>query len=136
MATIANISDYIGVEPKSEFELAALIESGLPIDKLTVVREWITFSEVNDLIISARTQKHRKTRGQKLSAEETDRLVRVIRVLALAFDVFGSNEKALLWLRTPDDRLDNRSPMSMLHTEAGGRLVEEMLWQIDEGVYT
>jgi putative toxin-antitoxin system antitoxin component (TIGR02293 family) len=80
--------------------------------------------------------KHRKARGEHLSHEETDRVVRVARVVALAESVFGNHEKALLWLRSPDDRIGNRSPLSMLQTESGGRLVENMLWQLDEGVYS
>jgi uncharacterized protein (DUF2384 family) len=44
--------------------------------------------------------------------------------------------KALLWLRSVDDRLDDRTPMQMLANENGGRLIESMLWQIDEGIYT
>ena len=75
-------------------------------------------------------------RGEQLSSEETDRVVRAARVLALAEDVFADRGKALLWLRTPDDRIDNRKPMSLLQTETGGRVVESMLWQIDEGVYS
>jgi uncharacterized protein (DUF2384 family) len=36
----------------------------------------------------------------------------------------------------PEDRLHNRTPLKMLTTESGGRLIENMLWQIDEGIYT
>jgi putative toxin-antitoxin system antitoxin component (TIGR02293 family) len=79
--------------------------------------------------------KHRKARSENLSHQETERAVRVRRVLAQAEQVFGSHDKALLWLRTPGDRLNNRTPLSMLPTEAGGRLVESMLWQIDDGIY-
>jgi putative toxin-antitoxin system antitoxin component (TIGR02293 family) len=71
-----------------------------------------------------------------LSNEESDRVVRVARILSLAEDVFASREKAFIWLRTADDRLDNRAPLRMLVTESGGRLVENMLWQIDEGIYS
>ena len=63
-------------------------------------------------------------------------MVRMARIVALAEEVFGNHEKALLWLRTPDDRLAGRNPLSMLQTEAGGRVTESMLWQIDEGVYS
>ena len=35
-----------------------------------------------------------------------------------------------------DDRLGDRTPLSMLNTEAGGREIESMLWGIDEGVYS
>ena len=86
-------------------------------------------------MISPRTLKHRKARGEQLSHEETDRMVRVARIIALAEQVFGDRDKALAWLRSKDDRINERTPLSMLHTESGGRLVENMLWQIDEGIY-
>ena len=135
--TNPNISEYIGVTPKSEFDLARIVEDGLPIDSLSLLKEkGLTFSEVSQMVISPCTLKHRRARGEHLSHEETDRMVRVARIVALAENVFGNLDKALLWLRSPDDRIGDRNPLSMLHTESGGRLVENMLWQLDEGVYT
>ncbi len=137
MATNPNISEYIGVTPKSEFDLAEIVENGLPIESLALLKEkGLSFSEVSEMVISPRTLKHRKSRGEHLSDEETDRLVRVARIVALADEVFGNREKALLWLRSPDDRIADRTPLSMLQTESGGRLIENMLWQLDEGVYS
>ncbi len=136
VATYPNLSEYLGVAPASEFELAVLVEGGLPTENLGLLRErGLTFSEVSEIVISPRTLKHRKARGEALSHEESDRLVRVARVVALAGRSLANHEKALLWLRSADDRIGNRSPMSMLRTESGGRLVETMLWQIDENVY-
>jgi uncharacterized protein (DUF2384 family) len=40
------------------------------------------------------------------------------------------------WLRTDNSRLGDRTPLSLLQTESGGRLVESMLWGIDEGIYS
>jgi putative toxin-antitoxin system antitoxin component (TIGR02293 family) len=131
-----NIGEYIGVVPKSDFNLAEIVESGLPTDSLKFLREkGLTFAEVSEIVISPRTLKHRKARGEHLSDAETDRMVRVARIVSLAERVFGDHSKALQWLRAPDDRIANRAPLSLLHSEAGGRLVESMLWQIDEGVY-
>ncbi len=136
MGTPPNIADFLGVAPHSDFNLAEIVETGLSLDTLGRLREsGLTYSEVSALVISPRTLKHRKSRGENLSPSETDRLVRVARTVALAEMVFGSREKALLWLRTSDDRIANRSPLSLLQTESGGRLVEAMLWQLDEGVY-
>jgi putative toxin-antitoxin system antitoxin component (TIGR02293 family) len=137
MATQANLPSFIGVTPHSDFNLAEMVEAGLSLDSLGGLREaGLTYSEISDLVISPRTLKHRRSRGEPLSSQETDRLVRVARIVALAETVFGNREKALLWLRSPDDRIASRSPMSLLQTESGGRLVETMLWQLDEGVYT
>ncbi len=137
MVTNLNLSEYIGVLPKSEFDLAEIVEKGLSIDSLSLLKEkGLTFSEVSSLIISPRTLQHRKSRGEQLSQEEADRVVRVARILAQAEQIFGDREKALSWLRTPDDRMNDRTALSMLDTEIGGRIVEKMLWQIDEGVFS
>ena len=42
---------------------------------------------------------------------------------------------ALRWLRTPDPRLTGRTPLSLLKTDTGSRIVEELLLQIDEGMF-
>jgi putative toxin-antitoxin system antitoxin component (TIGR02293 family) len=136
MAAKLNIAELIGVSPKSEFDLAEMVEKGLPTAAIARLKEeGLTFSEISAVVISPRTLKHRKARGEQLSHEETDRMVRVARIIALAEQVFGTRDKALTWLRSKDDRLKERTPLSMLHTESGGRLVENMLWQIDEGIY-
>jgi putative toxin-antitoxin system antitoxin component (TIGR02293 family) len=136
VAASLNIDEYIGLTPKSEYDLAEIVEKGLPTDSLTHLKEkGLTFSEVSEVVISPRTLKHRKARGQALSQEETDRVVRVARIVALAEQVFRNHDKAFAWLRSADERLADRTPLSMLQTESGGRLVENMLWQIDEGVY-
>jgi putative toxin-antitoxin system antitoxin component (TIGR02293 family) len=128
---------YLGISPNSALELAEIAEKGLPTESIAYLKEkGLTFSEVSEIIISPRTLKHRKARGEQLSLEETDRMLRVARIIALAEQVFGNHEKALIWLRQTDERIKNRAPLSMLHTESGGRLVENMLWQIDEGVYS
>ncbi len=137
MVTNLEFGEYLGITPKSDFDLAELVEHGLPTGSLSLLKDkGLSFSEISQIVIAPRTLKHRKARGESLSLEETDRVVRAARVIALAESIFVDPAKALLWLRTPDDRLANRNPMSLLQTEAGGRLVENMLWQIDEGVYS
>jgi putative toxin-antitoxin system antitoxin component (TIGR02293 family) len=137
MASHTSITALLGVAPASGIDLAEIVEKGLPLEHVQRLREaGLTFTEVSDLVIAPRTLKHRRSRGEALSPDETDRALRVARSVSLAETIFGNREKALLWLRGSDDRLNGRSPLSMLRTESGGRLVEEMLWQIDEGVYT
>lgn len=138
MATNLNIGEYIGVNPESEFDLAELVENGISTDSLSLLRDkGLTFTEIADLIVSPRTLQHRKAKGiRHLNHDEADRVVRVARILALSDQIFGDRNKALGWLRTPDDRLNHRTALSMLQTESGGRLIESMLWQIGEGVYS
>lgn len=131
MATHPNIDQFLGPD------IWQTTETGIPLSSVQLLRDaGLTFTEVSDLVISPRTFKHRKSRGEALSQEESDRVVRVARVLNLAEKVFANHDKAMRWLRIPDDRYGERTPLSLLRTESGGRIVEEMLWQIDEGIYT
>jgi putative toxin-antitoxin system antitoxin component (TIGR02293 family) len=59
----------------------------------------------------------------------------VARIAAMAEQVFGEPERAWRWLRKPQQRFDGKAPIDMLATEAGARLVEEMLIQIDHGIF-
>lgn len=131
-----HIGQWIGTQPDSEFDLANLAENGLPVDVVRLMTEQgLTAKEVFSLVIPQRTLKHRRSRQERLSREESDRAIRAARILSQAQTVFGNQEKALIWIRQPKQRFSSRSPLEMLGTEAGGRLVEEMLVQIDEGMF-
>jgi putative toxin-antitoxin system antitoxin component (TIGR02293 family) len=59
----------------------------------------------------------------------------VARITALAEQAFGEPERAWRWLRKPKPRFDGKTPVEMLATEAGARLVEEAIVQIDHGIF-
>ena len=59
----------------------------------------------------------------------------LIQILSLAESVYGSHKRAFAWLRKPYSRLSRRTPLSLLKTDIGSRAVEEMLIQIDEGMF-
>ncbi len=128
--------DLLGSRAGSERNLVRLVESGLPLQVVTrLLERGLTRKEVFDVIIPARTLKHRKSKRQPLSKEESERVVRAARILARANSVLGDDASALAWLRSPKKRFEGRAPIEMLATEPGGRLVEEMLIQIDEGMF-
>jgi putative toxin-antitoxin system antitoxin component (TIGR02293 family) len=126
----------IGVSPKSDFELVKLIKEGFPVETVDVLkRQGLTFTEISDIVIPPRTLKYRKARGEALSREESERVIRVSRTIELADKIFGSHDKAMSWLRNPDERYENTSPLYLLDTDGGARMVEKLLWRIAEGVY-
>jgi putative toxin-antitoxin system antitoxin component (TIGR02293 family) len=128
--------ELLGVRSGSEQEVVYLVERGLPLTVLDrLLERGLSKAEMFDVIIPARTLKHRKSKRQPLSREESERVVRAARVLAKAAAVIGEDKSALAWLRSPKKRFQGRSPIEMLTTELGGRLVEEMLIQIDEGMF-
>ncbi|MDQ2695671.1 MAG: DUF2384 domain-containing protein [Pseudomonadota bacterium] len=99
-----------------------------------LLRQGLADDEIHALIIPRRTLTHRRHRREPLSREESERAVRVARLTALAETVFGDRDRAFRWLRAPKRR-EGKPPLALLVTEAGARLVEEMLYRIDDGIF-
>ena len=55
-------------------------------------------------------------------------------VIAKAEETFGNPGKTCRWLLRPTAALDGEAPMKLLDTEAGLRLVEDLLIRIDHGI--
>src|SRR5580658_11186722 len=113
------------------------VERGLP---LSTLQKFSTYSGIPlkgllGVVIEARTLKHRQQRKEPLNLDESDRLARVAKIYELAVKVYGDADKARRWLSKPKERFQERSPVAMMRTELGGRQIEEMLYQIDEGVF-
>jgi putative toxin-antitoxin system antitoxin component (TIGR02293 family) len=77
----------------------------------------------------------RRALGKKLSPAESERLVRLSRVLAEAKRVLGSAEKARSWVLKPNRALGGAIPLQMLRTDIGANAVFEELGRIDYGVF-
>jgi len=130
-----HVGDWLGTRADSEEKIVRLVETGLPLSVVPHLRaRGLSRDEVHQ-IVNPRTLKHRKSKHQPLSQGESERAVRTARILATAQAVLGNAESALKWLRAPKRRFEGRSPMQMLSTEGGGRLVEQMLIQVDEGMF-
>jgi putative toxin-antitoxin system antitoxin component (TIGR02293 family) len=125
----------LGVDAlRSDSDLARLVESRLPLASVeSLSKNGISDEEIYSLILPRRTLAHRKSRMESLTLDESDRAVRIARITSLAEEVFGEDAKAARWLRKPKMRFDGRTPIELLSTEAGARLVEEMLLQLDYG---
>lgn len=113
------------------------VEAGLPVSTMTgfVDASGVPLKDVYDVVIPARTLKHRRARRESLSRDESDKLARLMRVFDQAAAVLGGMEEARAWLSKAKRRFGERTPLQMLRTEIGGRMVEEMLGQIDDGMF-
>lgn len=132
----AGLRRKLGVSDlRSDRDLASLVQKRLsPTAIESLIRGGLSNGEAHDLIIPRRTLAHRIAKHQSLSQEESDKAVRIARVTAAAEQVFGEPERAWRWLRKAKRQFDSRSPIEMLATEAGARLVEELIIQIDDGM--
>ena len=55
------------------------------------------------------------------------RVMRVARIISDALETFGSEEKALAWLRRACAPLQGEAPLDLLDTEEGARQVEYLI---------
>lgn len=134
---LQQVEEKLGLQTslRTDADLVSAIEGRLPLRTISLLMEHgIEEKEIYSLIVPRRTLQHRRARKEKLTVEESDRAVRIARIVALAEKVFADQAAGMRWLRAPKRRFSGRTPMEMLATETGSRLVEEMLYQIDEGM--
>ena len=119
-------------------DMASIVKKGLPFPSLLALsaRARIDIPKMGQvLMIPARTMaRRRKTR--RLSAAESDRLMRLARVVSRAIEVFGDSDKAAAWLNEPNRLLNNTAPIDVLDTDVGTHSVETILGRIEYGVFS
>ena len=115
--------------------LVGLVRRGLPVDAVCNSSSTVVASpvELDRLVLPRKTLAHRRKLGT-LTADQSDRLVRVARLLAAAEKTFGSQDKAGAWLRRPTVASSGERPPDPLDTDEGARQVEALLGQIDCGL--
>jgi putative toxin-antitoxin system antitoxin component (TIGR02293 family) len=91
--------------------------------------------EVFALVVPKRTLARRRAANERLTVEETDKTLRLARIAVQAERVFGAPEKAHRWLRKAKRELQGETPLAYLASEAGARVVEEMLFRIEHGIF-
>ena len=119
--------------------LAELVREGLPAETLFLLakRLNLTQAEISAKIgIPQRTLTRRLTRNARLTADESDRTVRLAQVFATTAETLGTEEKATQWLKTPNRALRGGCPLDQLDTDPGVREVEDILGRISYGVYS
>jgi putative toxin-antitoxin system antitoxin component (TIGR02293 family) len=134
MSAALDLLDEIGVEAQAA-GLTNAVREGFPtslVDDL-VAEGVLGSAELDRLVLPRKTLAHRRRLG-RLSPEQSDRLLRLLRVIAHAHAAFGAMEKAARWLRRPTRSLDGSAPLDLLDTDIGARRVETLLGRIEHGI--
>ena len=71
-----------------------------------------------------------------LSAEVSDHMVQVAKVIARANEVLGDTKVAQEWLKSPIPALGESTPFSLLDTSTGIDLVLDELGRLEHGVFS
>ena len=134
IVNILGRASALGQGANSQAELARAVRERLPLSALKGLAEaGLTDQEIERLVIPARTRRHRVEKNQPLTVEESDRTVRLLRILTVAADTFSDKEKAGVWLRRPLAELSGETPLAFAETESGARVIEIILAKIAWG---
>lgn len=124
----------LGTAVRSQADLALVVRNRLPLSALKgLIRAGFSEQEIERFVIPQRTRRLRADKKQPLTIDESDRLVRLLRVQTLAEETFGDKEKANRWLRQPLTELRGEPPLDIAQTEAGARVIETILGKIAWG---
>ena len=107
----------------------------LPQSLAALARHGYSQDEIHMLVVPKRTLARRTAQNEPLSVEETDKALRLERIAGRAATVFGNPDKANRWMRKPKHQLGGKTPLAFLSSEAGARVVEEMLIRIEHGMF-
>lgn len=123
-------------EVQSLDELSDAVAQGLPkkvlrdtVKRITDDRE--VAKRISGQLIPPATFKRRRT---ILNPNESERVERLARVFATAFDIWDEENDTRLFLFTPHPMLNQKRPIDAAMTELGARQVEEILWSLQYGL--
>ena len=87
------------------------------------------------LSLSKQTYARRRKQG-RLSALESDRVVRYAELLHRTVEFLGDIDAAACWLNTPSAALDGEAPLDHATTELGARDVLRLIGRLEHGIPT
>jgi len=138
MRTAAVEKKTHSAKAKHPTELIRKIQKGLRFSELETLQNSIDlpFEQLAaKLAISRSTLQRRKAAG-RLSPDESDKVMRLSRLLEHATNVFGDIKRARAWLKFPQRGLGGAIPLDYAETEVGAREVDNLLGRIEYSVYT
>jgi putative toxin-antitoxin system antitoxin component (TIGR02293 family) len=125
----------LGRSLSNERDMREAIRDGFPpavVERL-MRASGLTLRELSSALDLSPRSLQRRRRSGKLARYESDRLYRLARLVAIANDYLGNQERARRWLKRPNRALGGLAPVAAIDTEVGARQVENILGRIAYG---
>lgn len=123
---IRNTTDFISV-----------IRSGIPkkaLDNL-LSNTGLTVTEISKIIRTSDRTLRRYTTAQKLSPEQSERLIELARLYSRGEQVFDGMDNFRKWMNSTVMALGNKKPKEYLDTSIGIDLLMDELGKIEHGIF-
>ena len=114
------------------------VREGLPVDSVEKLAEQLQLTSASVqryLKLSKQTYARRRRKG-RLSADESDRVVRYANLFRGAVQLLGDASAAAQWLCAPAPSLNGETPMDHATTEFGARDVMQLIGRLEHGIPT
>lgn len=128
----------LGINARGPYELVEALREGLSasaFDALAGELEVTQEALAQMLAISPRTLS-RRLRDGRFKQDESERILRLARIVDSGKEVFSSRERLRHWLKQPAIALGNQPPLSYLDTDVGVWEVERLLGRLKYGIPT
>lgn len=129
----------VGITRTDTPHVIQAVRDGLPYEAFERLQRNAGLSQgalASVLAIPERTLARRKD-ADRLEPEESDRLLRLSRILARAVELFeGDNDAAAQWLTQPQKALGGQTALRFAATDAGALEVEHLIGRLEHGIAT
>ena len=127
-ALIVSSTEPLNVESYSDIELVRL---GLTAEMLTNVMTFTGLSKRElETVLGVKLRLHDKL----LPAIATERVLMLIGTIQAGTEYFGTQDKMLLWLKTPNQAFVNQQPITLLDTTIGIDMINATITKLSYGM--
>ena len=95
----------------------------------------LTLTEMASIVHTSDRTLRRYTAGQKLSQDQSERMVEMAKLYGRGEEVFGSLENFREWMNTRLVPFGNKKPKEYLDTSIGIRMIQDELGRIEHGIF-
>ncbi|GLW39071.1 antitoxin Xre/MbcA/ParS toxin-binding domain-containing protein [Pectobacterium actinidiae] len=127
-----------GLHHSDGVALLGQIREGLEGNVANLIADWakITQSDLRKMSGIPSTTFSRSVKA-RFNADQSERLVRIIRVIDRAVELFeGDKDDAQKWLNEPNRALGGKIPTELMVSETGAYEVMKLLTRLEHGVYS
>jgi putative toxin-antitoxin system antitoxin component (TIGR02293 family) len=120
----------------SETDVYRLVQAGVPRKTFSTIERRLAIP--NGVVVSKTTPRmHPKRKAARLTASESERLVGITRVFALADQLFGDGDATLAWMHHPAEFIPGRAPVKPIELAvlpSGARFLEDRIRRTQHGM--
>lgn len=113
------------------------ISEGLDGKVAQLIIDWAEITQKDFCKISGISLRTLRSLKSRFSAAQSERLVRVIRIIDRAVELFdGDKDGARNWLKTPNIALNWKKPTDLMASETGAYEILKLITRLENGVYS